>query len=258
MAADLEACVASTLEADERLLPLLPELLADLPELGASADDVVDALRSCGIPRGAAVLDLGCGKGAVAVALAERLALRVEGIDAVPAFLAAARRLAAERGVGSRCVFRQGDIRTPPASDRGYDAVLLLSLGPVFGDHRRTVGALRRLARPGGHLVIDDGFLADGVTHLPDYEGYAGHRETVRRLTAFGDRLVREVICSPEATRSVNQRNTARIRRRARLVGAAHPGLADLIDRYVARQERETRILGTDLIGALWVLRRAP
>lgn len=56
----------------------------------------------------------------------------------------------------------------------------------------------------------------------------------------------------------VNERNTALIRRRAGVLKTDRPELAAQIDGYVARQEREIRILGTALIGALWVLRRAP
>jgi Methylase involved in ubiquinone/menaquinone biosynthesis len=76
--------IARTLETEPRLLPVLPDLLADLDELGTSAEEIVSALRRGGVPRGGRALDLGCGKGAVAVALAERLGLAVEGVDAFP------------------------------------------------------------------------------------------------------------------------------------------------------------------------------
>ena len=256
MTSDLDESVARAMETDVQLLPLLPELLTDLWELGASAEQIVSALKSVGVEPESTVLDLACGKGAVAVALAERLGLRVEGIDAFPPFLQAARRLAAERGVSSRCGFRHGDLRKVLAQEAEYDVVLLLSVGPVSGDHEQTVADLRTLVRTGGYIVIDDGFLADGVAHLPGAEGYAGRSETLRRLTACGDVLAREVVCSREESRSVNERNTDLIRRRAHLVRASHPDLGQLIDEYVARQERETQALGTDLICAIWVLRR--
>ena len=68
---DLDESVAQAMEADVRLLPLLPELLADLWELGPPAEQVLAALESVGLEPGSTVLDLACGKGAVAVALAE-------------------------------------------------------------------------------------------------------------------------------------------------------------------------------------------
>ncbi len=258
MSADLQEEVARTMETTVRLLPLLPELLKDLQELGTPADKVAAALRASGVKKGAAVLDLGCGKGAVAAALAEQLALRVAGIDAFPPFLEAARALAAEKGVGSSCLFREGDIRNLLGRTGQYDVVLLLSVGPVAGDHRATVAGLRSLVRPGGLIVIADGFLAEGVAPLPGYEGYADRAETIRQLTSFGEALVHEAVFSMEETRQVNETNTELIRRRASLLKARHPEMSDAIDEYVTRQEFETEILGTDLICALWTLRRAP
>jgi len=257
MTLDLDESVAHAMETDVRLLPVLPELLTDLWELGPSAEQVVAALESVGVGPDDTVLDLACGKGAVAVALAEHLGVRVEGIDAFPPFLQAARALATERGVSHRCRFEQGDIRHLLGQEAQYDVALLLSVGPVLGDYEQTMAGLRRLVRAGGYIVIEDGFLADGVAHVPLAEGYAGHSETLRRLTACGDVVAQEVICPTEQARSVNQRNTELIRQRARLVKARHPAFEQLIDDYVARQERETRMLGTDVLCAIWVLRRA-
>lgn len=257
MTLDLDESVAQAMETDVRLLPLLPELLADLWELGPSAEDVVAALESVGVAPNAAIFDLACGKGAVAVALAERLGVRVEGIDAFQPFLDAARALATERGISHSCRFQQGDIRNLLGQEGHYDVALLLSVGPVLGDYEQTIAGLRRLVRPGGYIVIEDGFRADGAAHLPLAEGYAGHSETLRQLTACGDVIAQEVICPTEQARSVNRRNTDLIRQRANAVRASHPAYEQLIDEYVARQERETQLLGSEVLCAIWVLRRA-
>ncbi|MBX7184070.1 MAG: class I SAM-dependent methyltransferase [Vicinamibacteria bacterium] len=85
--------IAYAMEADARLLPILPDLLVDLEDLGPAPKQVVSLFKALRLKRESLVLDLGCGKGAVAVALAEHLGLRVEGIDAFPPFLRAARAL---------------------------------------------------------------------------------------------------------------------------------------------------------------------
>lgn len=254
---NLDESVAEAMETDVRLLPLLPELLADLWEFGPTAEDVVATLKSVGVARGSTILDLACGKGAVAVALAQHMGARVEGVDAFQPFIQAAQALAEERGVSDKCRFEQGDIRNLLEKEGQYDVVLLVSVGPVLGDYDQTMAGLRRLVRPGGYIVIEDGFLADGVAHSPSAEDYVGHAETLRQLTACGDVVAKEVICPTEQFRLVNQRNTALIRKRASLLRASHPALAQLIDEYVASQERETQILGTAVICAIWVLRRA-
>ena len=156
-----------------------------------------------------------------------------------------------------RCSGRRASSRRLQELQAVPNVALLLSVGPVLGDYEQTIAGLRTLVRTGGYVVIEDGFLADGVAHLPLTEGYAGHSETLRRLTACGDVVAQEFICPTEQARSVNQRNTDLIRQRASLVKESHPALEQLIDEYVARQERETQILGTDVLCAIWVLRRA-
>jgi ubiquinone/menaquinone biosynthesis C-methylase UbiE len=254
---DLLERVARAMEVDVRLLPLLPELLADLGGLGSRPHEIADALQAAGAPAGGTVLDLGCGKGAVAVTLAERFGARVVGVDAFPPFLEAARALAAERGVARLCAFREGDILEVLRGEASHDVALLVSVGPLLGDHRRTLEGLRRQVRPGGLVLIADGFLAEGVDALPGYEGCASRDETLRQLAAFGDVLVREIVTPPVETRAENDRYTALIRGRAERLRRLHPDLAGLMDAYVARQEHEVEQIERGFVCATWVLRRA-
>lgn len=54
--------VARALEAPAELLPFLPELLADVDELGSDSKQIVSILRELPLPAGARVVDVGCGK----------------------------------------------------------------------------------------------------------------------------------------------------------------------------------------------------
>ena len=72
-------------------------------------------VRSGGEPRRA--LDLACGTGTLAVALAED-GWQTFGLDQSEAMLVFAREKARAAGVGGRASFVQGDIRALPASDR--------------------------------------------------------------------------------------------------------------------------------------------
>lgn len=75
------AAVADSLQVEKRLLPHLPYLLQDLWALGCAVDRIIDLVGSLGLAAGSRALDLGCGKGAVAVRLASELGLEVVGID---------------------------------------------------------------------------------------------------------------------------------------------------------------------------------
>ncbi len=110
-----------------------------------------------GLGPGSRVLDLTCGPGLYAVALAERGA-QVTGVDFGPAAIAHARQLAAEAGLTDHCTFIEADVRDYTPEPAAYDAALFLyGQLAVFSRHEaaallaKTVAALR----PGGRLVVE-------------------------------------------------------------------------------------------------------
>lgn len=106
------------------------------------AEPFLDALA---LPRGAAVLDAGCGTGALAEAIAARDATaRITGIDISTAFLVAARA----RVPGAE--FRTGDIARLPDADGTYHAALSLLVLQFVPDRAATVAELARVTKPGG------------------------------------------------------------------------------------------------------------
>lgn len=120
-------------------------------DLGRPRDFVL-ALHEAGW-LGGDVLDLGCGTGENALALAER-GCRVVGIDFVPAAIEAARRKAQARGVEARFVL--GDVLEIDLGPERFDAALDVGLFHVFDDAQRAryVQRLRRWLRPGGRLAL--------------------------------------------------------------------------------------------------------
>jgi 2-polyprenyl-3-methyl-5-hydroxy-6-metoxy-1,4-benzoquinol methylase len=259
-AATLEQEVAASLDAeDPALLPFLPRLLQDLEALGSSPEDIVAALREVGLSPGARVLDLGCGKGATARAVARELGCDVVGVDGFAPFIAEAERAAAAEGLSDRCRFRHADLRAVVQERALYDAALMVAVGPVLGDHAATVKALRACVRPGGFMLIGDMYLAPGAGgQVPEYPRYAEREETLRRLRAHGDLLRLERTSPPEELVALNQRNTEAIARRAEELARAHPEAAEALQAFVAGQREECELLETQTVDALWVLERAP
>jgi len=68
-----------------------------------------ETLRECGEVSGVPVLDVGCGGGRYAAALARRGA-RVTGVDSAGRMISIARKLAEEQGLSGSCSFVEGDI----------------------------------------------------------------------------------------------------------------------------------------------------
>ncbi len=237
MTEELNEQISRSLDATPELLPFLPELLADVWALGASVEIIVDLLRQMGLDDpGQRVFDVGCGKGAVAVSLAKEIGCRVYGVDGFEPFIAEARNRATDAGVAELCTFECGDMREAVAQVRDYDAVIYAAHGPTLAG-RPCVEALRQCVQQGGYIVVDDGFLADGVqSRPPGYEDCLPYDRTVAALTAHGDRLVAEVIVSPEKWHADDDRITDLIRRRAAELAVRHPQAASLLDEYVQVQ----------------------
>lgn len=102
----------------------------------------------------AAIADLGCGTGSLAVLLAEA-GYAVTGLDIAPAMIRAARAKARAARVTPRFVTSDAaDPALPPAS---YDAVLARHVLWTMPDADKTLTAWIGLLRPGGRLVLVEG-----------------------------------------------------------------------------------------------------
>jgi SAM-dependent methyltransferase len=119
-----------------------------------SRAEALAAVRLAGLPPGSRVLDVPCGYGRHAVALAAE-GYHIVGLDRSAAQLDEARR---RRGtaIGLRLV--RADYRQIPFAAGAFDGALTLlsSLGYAGEDGDQTVlSEIRRVLRPGGRLVIE-------------------------------------------------------------------------------------------------------
>src|SRR5215472_2918927 len=96
------------------------------PEAGRTAAEVAFLVQTLALPPGAALLDLACGQGRHAIALAQR-GYRVTGLDLSASHLALARQAAAAEGVAVTWV--EADMRALPPGP--FDAVI--NLFSAFG-----------------------------------------------------------------------------------------------------------------------------
>lgn len=249
--------VTYALEVDSSLLPWIPELLADFGELGSDADFIVDVLRALELPASSRVVDLGCGKGAIAVAIARQLGWRVEGYELFEPFVESCRKRAAAAGVANLCRFHHGDIQKLAGRTEPADVAIFAALGDVLGPLEHTVGVIRRFVRRGGHIVICDCYIKEGGTSaFPGFEDY-GSRESVRqRLQAHGDALQREVI-APADDSEAYAREMGQIRRRAEGLIARHPELKGEVMHYVENQQQTYDYMAANVVPVTWVLQRS-
>ena len=156
-----------------------------------SADDPLRLLRRVFPGRlddlaGREVLDLGCGAGLQAVALAQGGARRVVGIEIAPESTDAGRRLAMEAGVADRVEIRA----TLDDDDTArFDLIISQNAMEHFRDPRTVLAQMKRVLAPGGSILITFG--------PPWYAPYGGHMYFFTRLPwvslLFSERTVMRV-----------------------------------------------------------------
>ena len=141
---------------------------------------IADRLRA-----GGRVADVGCGYGAPTIMLAQAFpTAQVTGFDYHDASVAAARKAAAEAGVGPRVGFEVASATELP--DGGYDLVTFVDSVHDLGD-------------PVGALALARGALAAGGAVLlvepPGSDGVAGNLTPVGRMFY----AVSTLVCTPNA-----------------------------------------------------------
>lgn len=103
-------------------------------------------LAACRPVAGKTVLDVGCGPGHYAVALAQQGIPAVTGIDFAPAMIELAQAKAAAAGVAERCTFIVGDFLTHEFATR-FDYVILMGFMDYIADAPATIARALVLAR---------------------------------------------------------------------------------------------------------------
>jgi len=150
-----------------------------------------DYLTAMDIDSAESVLDIGCGTGIAARAIAsrDRFNGRVTGVDLSPGLIAAARRLAEEEGMSGRIRFETGDTRSLELADESFDAVVAHTLLSHVDDPSLVLSEARRIVPPGAPVGVFDGDYASLAFEVGD-EAAAKDKN---------DKLVRAVITQPRS-----------------------------------------------------------
>ena len=162
------------------------------PAFAAMLREYLEAMR---VDEAQRVLDLGCGTGLAARAIAKRpeFSGMVLGIDLSPRFIETATRLAVEEGLHERLAFRAGDTRQLDFAEASFDAVVAHTLVSHVADPLSVVRLAARLLKPGGMLGVFDG----------DYASLTFGNADAERGRAGDEALIRAVVTSPRAMRQM-------------------------------------------------------
>ena len=130
-------------------------------------------------PKGARVLEVGCGPGHLSVRLARRHGLDTTGLDLDPAMIERARANADRAGEGDerRPSFLVGDVASMPFPDGTFDLAVSTMSMHHWADPAAGLTEMARVLRPGARALVWDfrpgyvplhGELPDPVEHTRD------------------------------------------------------------------------------------------
>ena len=151
------------------------------PVSAAKAAELVEALELRASDR---VIDVGCGKAEWLIRLVERYDVHAIGVDTNSQFLEEARRQAGARIRPGRLELHHLAMTDFAAGDGVYAASICIGSSHAFGDHRSALWGLANLTRPGGLILLGEGYWKQPPTsqylaflgaELSDFRTHAGN-----------------------------------------------------------------------------------
>jgi cyclopropane fatty-acyl-phospholipid synthase-like methyltransferase len=255
---DVNDSIIKSLDGQSReIFGYLPYLLKDLWEIGSSAKIIVDIIRKNNLdsffPK-MKVLDIGCGKGAVSLAVAKKFNAGITGLDAMPAFINEALNKADEMNLGNLCKFIVCDIRTVIKQYNGLDIAIAGSIGPILGNVKETLENLRYCINDNGYVILDDGYLS--AKSRDEDSPYLCEDEYFRQIEESRFEIADKYIHPADESRNTDNEIYNQIEKRAKELIKMHPEKAELFEGYLKRQRDENEIIENSLINTALLLKK--
>ena len=171
------------------------------PFSATKVEHIIELLDLSGESR---VLDIGTGKAELLIRLIERYDVEAVGIDVSSPFLQEAREQAALRVPSQRLTFLEEDATAFDGTPGTFDLASCLGACHIFGGFRGTLDKLARFVRPGGYILIGDGYWKQepDPAYLQALETTAGelmtHADNVETGVALGLIPLYAAVCNDD------------------------------------------------------------
>ena len=252
----LEESIAIAMDAqkDTEIIPFLPYIFQDFWELGTPPEIVISLVqRNFKNHSNLNILDLGCGKGAVSVKLAEALKCNCYGIDGIPEFIEASKAKSREYGVETFCRFEVGDIREKIEELDKFDVIILGATGSIFCDYYTALTKLSKHLTTEGIIIVEEGYITD--TSTIQHPTYSSREELLMQFERAGMEIVDETLCKygeiADIAKEIEDLTT-----RCNELKAKYPEKSSLFENYVQNQTSEFNVLENEMEGSIMALKK--
>jgi 2-polyprenyl-3-methyl-5-hydroxy-6-metoxy-1,4-benzoquinol methylase len=138
-------------------LPYWEEIYADRTVYGRIYQERARRALACidnvALSTGARVLEIGCGPGIIATAMARR-GLTVSAIDSLQEMVDRTNAMAHQAGVGARVFAQAGHVSDVPFADASFELVVLIGVTEWLVSMTEPLREISRVLKPGGHLIL--------------------------------------------------------------------------------------------------------
>jgi len=254
---ELEDSIITAMElTDKALVKYLPYIFQDHWELGTSSKEIIEIIRKHKTNYlDLDVLDLGSGKGAISIKISSELKCRCFGIDGVEDFVFFSNNKSKEYSLDNICTFEKNDIRTRLNTLGKYDVILLIAIGPVFGDYFNTVTQLSPHLNDDGLIIIDDAYYEGDFNN--EYPDILSENEIIRQINSAGMELIEKTTINEiSSTNEKYENDFENIKKRCMELADKYPDNKKLFLDYIERQIREYEILKNEIVPAVFVIKK--
>jgi 2-polyprenyl-3-methyl-5-hydroxy-6-metoxy-1,4-benzoquinol methylase len=254
---NLENCVIYSLDGNSTdLLKHIPYILQDLWEFGTSSDVIVNQIKELNLDKAEQlkVLDLGCGKGAVSIKLAQNFGFKTVGFDAISDFIDFAKHKADEFNVSQLCSFYIDDIRKIINKQSDFDIIILGAISNVLGQLDDTLKLLSKSLKTNGLIILDDDYLLESnnqkndkyLTKLDFFDTIVKNNFDCKSEYKMSQQIMNEL--DNDILEKIVQRSTELIEK--------FPDKRQLFEDYISAQKVENDILENQLQCSIFVLKK--
>ncbi len=252
---NLKNCVANSLDGyNPEIFPFLPYILQDILEIGTDPEVMLELILEFVKIENPKILDVCCGKGVVSIKIAKEINAQIKGIDAVPQFIDEAEKYAKLHNVEAKCNFVVGDVRMLIASEKDYDIVVLGAIGNVLGVLKETLSKVSEILKPGGYVLLDDGFLPD--KSALNYNRCHRESEFYEHIKSARFFITKEIIFNEQQINSSDMVIFDGIVKRSKELMNKYPEKKELFQEYIKNQEFENYMHEKELVTGIWLLQK--